>query len=420
MDIRQARFKPATISPLFRLVSAHLGATAAVFSVNVAGLAWVEEHTQSSAYAGLSLFSSIGPALLSSLVAGAVVDGFGRARLLRVGHLGRGVAALVFWLGTTSFPQSWILASIFVSNAGLAFLTQFAESAELSLLPDLVARERLLRANSLLQIGHLSGQGAGVIVLAPLVIHLLGAPATGLLGALLCVLALALAVRLPEDASSVGRIREKWAGWRAFWADLRTGWRTIVGDHRLAVAVVQTTVAAAILLVLVSLLPGVVARQWDLPVENAPFVILPGGAGYVLGMILVSRWERLLNRHAWISTGLFGAGMAVTIVGFLSELEGKPAFVLSLGAILLVGVGLALVIIPGRAVLQEHPPAGIRGRVIAAYFALANATSAVPLILGGALADEFGFTPVIVALGLVAIGVSAGARVFTVWKGSSK
>ena len=76
---------------------------------------------------------------------------------------------------------------------------------------------------------------------------------------------------------------------------------------------------------------------------------------------------------------------------------------------LIVGVGLSLaaVIVPSRTVLQERPPAEMRGRVVAAQLALGNAAAVLPLLLGGALADWLGIQPVIGLLGLAAF--SAGA-----------
>jgi hypothetical protein len=62
------------------------------------------------------------------------------------------------------------------------------------------------------------------------------------------------------------------------------------------------------------------------------------------------------------------------------------------------------VIISARVILQEHPPAEVRGRVIAAQLAMANAVAVLPVLLGGSLADQIGILPVMVLLGLLAIG----------------
>jgi hypothetical protein len=49
----------------------------------------------------------------------------------------------------------------------------------------------------------------------------------------------------------------------------------------------------------------------------------------------------------------------------------------------------------------------MRGRVIAAQLALANAVAVLPLLLGGSLADQVGIRPVMSLLGLLALGAGA-------------
>jgi predicted MFS family arabinose efflux permease len=165
---------------------------------------------------------------------------------------------------------------------------------------------------------------------------------------------------------------------------------------------IQATVAATLLLVLLSLLPGLMSRYMGLGVESAPILLLPGGLGFVLGAILLSRWEKRMSRPAWIGLGLTGLGVSI---GLLSLFSGQPTRLwLILPLVFGIGVALALVIVSARVVLQERPPAEMRGRVIAAQLALANATAVIPLLLGGSLADNLGIRPVMGLLGVIALG----------------
>jgi MFS family permease len=77
----------------------------------------------------------------------------------------------------------------------------------------------------------------------------------------------------------------------------------------------------------------------------------------------------------------------------------------SLIPVLGVGLALGLVIIPARTVLQERPPAAMRGRVIATQLALGNAAAVIPLLIGGNLADRLGVRPVMGLLSLLALGL---------------
>jgi MFS family permease len=397
-----------------RLWAAQFGAVTAAYGLSLAGLALVEEQTRSSAQTGLTIVSSILPAFLGSLVAGAAVDRWQRARVLRAGHLARAAVALGFWAGTRLLPMGWAVVVVYLANAAVAACTQFALSAEMAMLPDLAGDTRLVSANALLHFSTLVAEGLGIVLLGPLTVKLAGAPTMGWVGALLYLLALALVASLPRDGTSVDRAGKEWAGWGALASDMRAGWRIIAHDGLLRLVAVQATLAAATLLVLLSLVPGLVSRHLGLQVEDAPFLMLSGGLGFGLGAFLISRWESRLSRPTWIAVGLIGMGAMVGLLGILAG-EAEPLRLLLLtGTILGVGVTLALILVPARTVLQEHPPPQLRGRVVAAQLALGNAAAVIPLILGGALADWLGIRPMMGLLGLLALAAGVlglhGAR----------
>jgi MFS family permease len=388
-----------------RLWAAQFSTVTVVYGLGLAGAVLVEDLTHSSAQTGLVILSAILPAFAGSLISGAVVDRWGRVRVLLAGHLGRGLVALAFWAGTSWLPPGGVLATVYGVNVAMALFTQLALTAELALLPELLDPEHLVQANSLFQLSSLAGEGLGIVALTPLLIKVAGAPTTGLAGAVLYLIALPLVAGLPRRARLAATTDAKTPAWATLGADVREGWRAIVRDRLLSLVAVQATVAATLLLVLLSLVPGLAARYLGVGVEAAPLLLLPGGLAFVVGTLFIGRWERRLSRPAWIGLGLTGLGACVGLMAALSSAPGAVWLILPL--ILGMGMTLALIIIPARTVLQEHPPAAIRGRVIAAQLALANAAAVVPLLMGGALADHFGIRPVMGVLGLVAVGAGA-------------
>jgi MFS family permease len=394
-------------SAFLRLWAAQTCAMTVVYGLSMAGVVVIEEQTHSSTQTGLVIVSSILPGFLASLVAGAVVDRFGRLPVLVLSHLGRALVALAFWGGTQLDSPTLILVTVYVVNATGIALSQFATASEMAMLPDLVGSDRLLSANSLLGFSLLVAEGLGIVVVAPLVIKLGGAPAMGAVSTVLYLLALILVATLRLGPETTGRADRRWPGWTVFRSDIRAGWRTIAQDRLLALVIAQVTLAGVLLLVLLSLVPGLLARHLGLGIENGPFLILPGGLGFVLGLFLVSRLERRLSRSLWIAGGLIGLGTSIVLLAISSSQGGGSSLWFLVLLIVGVGLSLATVIVPSRTIIQERPPAEMRGRVIAAQLALGNAAAIVPLILGGALADWLGIQPVIGLLGLAAL--SAGA-----------
>lgn len=388
-----------------RLWAAQFSTIMVVYGLGLAGVVLVEEQTQSSAQTGLVILSSILPAFLGSLVAGAVVDRWGRLPTVVTSYLARALIGLAFWAGTRLLPTGQAVTAVYAVNIAGALFAQFALSAELALLPDLVEPGQLMGANALIQLGSLAAEGVGMVLLSPLVCRLAGAPAMGLAGAVLCLLALSLVAGLSQGRAPASRAEDCQQARPCWSADLQAGWRAIAADRLLSLVAAQATLAATLLLVLLSLVPGLAARHLGLEVEDAPLLMLPGGLGFLLGTLLVGRWEKRLGRAAWMAAGLTALGLGVGLLSVLSGGEGSLWLILA--SILAVGLALALVIIPARTVLQERPPAALRGRVIAAQLALANAAAVLPLVVGGALADHLGIRPVMGLLSLLAMGAGA-------------
>jgi MFS family permease len=406
-----SKARPLLGNKLFRrLWAAQFTSIAAVYAVTLAGITLVEELAHSTALNAVTLVSAILPAFLGSLVSGTVVDRLGRVRVLIASIIAWTLAALAFWAASGSLSPTWAILAVFATNTMLALVTQFAMSAEYALLPDYVGPALLLQANTLFQISLVAGEALGAILLGPFLIKTTGIPSVGLAAAVLCLLALALAHSLPRDETSSHQPVREGRDWTALATDLRAGWQVIVRDRVLGLVTIQATVAASLLLILIALLPGLASRSLGIGAENVPFLLLPGGLGFVLGLIVANRWEGWLSRLAWICWGLVALGLGI---GLLAAASGTPPLVgLMLTSFMVIGLGLALAIIPARTVLQERPPAEVRGRVISAQLALGNAAAVLPLLLGGSLADQIGIQPVLVLMALVAGAAGlAGTRI---------
>ena len=391
---------------LRRLAVAQFVALAATYAIYFASMALVEEKTHSSAQMGLMIFSSTLPGFLFGMLAGVVVDRYDRRRVLVVGNLLRllialGFAAAAHWL-CDPLP---LLAAVYASNFLLSVIAQFTTSAEGSLIPHTVPQERLLAANSIFQVAVLGAQGAGMVLLAPLLLRLGGAPAAGMAAVPLFALAAWTCARLPARLGK-GSGEQPPQTWAALRGDLRAGWRFVADDASVRQAIGYLVLVSALSLVLTTLIPGLAARAWGVPVEYVAYLAVPGGFGFGLGVWLVGRRGHLLKEKEWISAGLLALGGGLALLPALRALRGLyvPLFLLVSAG---VGAGFALVIVPARTVVQERSPDEMRGRVISTQMFLSNAASTLPLPLTGSLADLIGFQRIFVLLALVVLGAGA-------------
>jgi len=391
---------------LRRLCAAQFTSLTATYAIYFASMALVEEITHSSAQMGLMIFSSTLPGLLFGLLAGVVVDRYERVRVMMAANALRVLVALAFAAAIHFFPHIYLLLTIYLTNFCVSALAQFLISAEGATVPRLVGEGKLMAANSFFNVVSLAAQGAGLVVLTPLLLKISGAEAVGLVGAILYLAALAAIAPLPRE--NMSRRLKQGRRLAEVWAELRAGWRYISNDRSIAWATLQLTLTSMLTLLLSTLAPGFVARVLGLEVANAVYMALPVGVGFGLGLALVGQRGGFLSKERWISLGFIALGLGLAILPFLSSARG-PSLLLLTTVGFGMGLGLALVTIPAKTILQERPPAGMRGRVISTQLVLGNAASTLPMPLGGGLADLIGIRKMMLILACITLWAAAAS-----------
>ncbi len=381
---------------LFRLSAAQFASIAATYAIFFASVVLIEEITHSSTIMGVMMFSLSLPGFLFGMLAGVWVDRCDRRRVLLVGNSLSLAAALAFALSTRWLENDpLLLLTIFVSNFLLSALNQLTASARDAVLPRTVRAEQLLAANSVLQVAMVCAQGAGTILLAPMLLHAGGTPMVGTVGFLLFTLAAWGYTRLPVR---IGEVTDR-ADDEPAWKEIRAGWRFIVGKPVVRGAIAYLVLMSGIILVIMTLLPGLVSRAWDFPIEQMPLLAIPGGLGFGLGVLLLGRFGDRFEEEVWLGVGLFALGGGLASMPLIHDLSGLSAvlyLVIAVGS----GCGAALIVIPARTLVQERTPDSMRGRVTSTQLFLSNALSMAPLPVLGGLADLLGIERMFAFLGL--------------------
>ncbi|KHC91412.1 Major facilitator superfamily MFS_1 precursor [Thermotoga sp. Mc24] len=108
---------------------------------------WLYSKTGSSEYVGLFMISSFLPAIIVSPFAGTVVDRHSRRNMMVVMDLLRGVLFMSLFL--MEYLSELTMALLLIVTVLVSVFDSFFNPAVDSLLPDLVRKENLVRANSL-------------------------------------------------------------------------------------------------------------------------------------------------------------------------------------------------------------------------------------------------------------------------------
>ncbi len=408
-------FSLITNTPFRVLCVAQFVALAAGYAVHFVSAVLIEDLTHASGPMGGLVIATVAPGLLVGLLSGGLVDRYNRVYLLSASLGLRGLASALFLL---PIPTDGWLPVIYLVNFLLAILVQFELTTEAALLPDLVDKTQLLAANGIFGVNTLAAQGIGFLIIGPALLRtgelrtMGGVAGLGFLLALLLVATLLRRQktsvrhwhnRLISDAT-VGypvRSQELNKSLNNLWA----GWSFVSTDQPARKAVIQLAAAYTFLMIMVTLLPGFLTRVVGRSATDLTVLALPAGVGFGLGTWLVSRYGNRFHAGSVGNGGLTLSGLALTS---MTIWQGESAVSPLTLAAPFIGLGLALIIIPARTVLQGRPPAALRGRVWATQVVLNNAAALLPIFISSRLADRIGIQSVflLTALTMLVIGLS--------------
>ena len=379
----------------------------------------VQGRGHSSTLLSVAVLTLIIPSVIFGVLAGVYVDRWDKRTVLIGTNLIRGTIAFAY--GLFGLYETLPLSLLFVINFLFSTVGQFFAPAETAMIPTVVARPKLLQANSLFHLTFTASQLGGLVVLGPLLVKVVGVQGLFFSMAAAIVICGALVWPLPSsrgehDPAVPASEREAIQG---VWQDVQDIWHFVMRDRVVALAMVQWTIGAILGLVVATLVPSFGERLLNVSAENAVFVMAPAGIGMVAGTALLNRWGDRFEKHFLVNVGLFTVAACLALTGGLAFL----AAVLTAGKVelielpvlgqvsavvppimflaLIAGFGFVSIMVPAQTFLQERAPVELRGRVFAVQLMLSNFASIVPLLLLGGLADVIGVDKTLLLIGIL-------------------
>ncbi|WP_238011792.1 MFS transporter [Dactylosporangium sp. AC04546] len=353
--------------------------------------------------AGLAFAVTL-PWLLFALPAGAFVDRVDRRRAmagantLRAVLLGALVAGLLAGVATI-----WLLYLV-------AFCVGIAETvhdtAAQSIVPQVVARDRLPVANARLYAAELTAnQFAGPPLAGALVVAGAAAPFVGATGLWLAAAAALLPMRgsfrvaRPPDAAGAGIRAEIVEGVRWLWRQrlLRT-FAAMVGVSNFA------SNAAFAVLVVYAVGPG---SAMGLSAPEYGWLLTALAVGSLLGSLLSGPVVRALGRARGLAVALTTAAALVGVPALTTN-----PFTIS-ASFVVGGAGIVIANVVMVSLRQSITPDHLLGRVNSCYRLVAWGTMPLGAATGGLLAEAFGVRPVFAIMGVLVLTTLLGLRTAT-------
>jgi MFS family permease len=390
--------------------------------------AFVRQQTKQTTLVAVIIVSAMLAQLFLSGFAGVLVDRASKRAVLFNSNVLRVILTLLF-IATTpldvAVQATSIIILIFIANA----VAQFFMPAEAATIPLVVEKRNLIAATSLFNITVNACQVIPVTI-GLLFFTLVGIVPVLLFVAALYVVAAALVFMLPPQtavashASLAGSLRE---AARHVVGDVREALHFLARDPGLRLTIFQINVAPTFLFVFGTLGFGFVEQTFGLRADRAWILLLPAGVGLVAGALVMGQVTARFRKEAVIHVGLLAMGVAVAVLGAVAvivltinraagdvrhfiehHIHALPPGPHNLGLIpaamvisLVIGLAIAMSTIPAQTLVLERTSPDLRGRVLSMQQLIGGAIPIIPLLTIAPLADLFGDTTVMTAVGLV-------------------
>lgn len=377
-------------------------------------------ETGSTTSASVVVLSFVVPTVLFGVFSGVLVDRWSKRRLLILTNVGRAAAALLYFL---SRGEVWGLYAItwFFASFSQLFTTTNAAS-----IPYMVPRKQLISANTLFSGGFTIAQIAGLIILSPLLLSTAGAGPLFIIMAVAFVCASLLARALPtighEEAElNFPSVKE----FRGAFSEFRLALKQLVADSQSTLAMAHIMTSSTLILIFSILVPKYM-ESIEGKAQNAVTVFAPVAFGALLGLRAVPWIVARLGKTRTVALGMFGIAICLMGLGFVETIGDalqetnrfNPGDDLTFfGYSILVtvtmafagplGFAYAMLNTPAQTTLHERIPVEMRGRVLASQMVLANGVALIPLVVVGGIADIYGVSSVVLAIG--ALMITGGA-----------
>lgn len=379
----------------------------------------IEDVTKSGIQTAGAIVAFSLPAVVFGPIAGVILDRVSKKTILVVSNAARvasqGALALLAYLGLNNAIHPLLFVglvylTIFITSA----IGQFFAPAEGATMPLILKREELFAANSLFTLTIVAIQVLALILYVPISVKSFGVVGAFVSLAVFYLAATLLLMWLPKDGVTLRVNHNGDSGIRRGWREIGEGWSYTLQHKPLLIAILQFSLVFTIVSVLGEQAPGYANRVLGLATEDAVFVFSPAGIGIVLASIIVVRFGQNLPRYVLPIVGMMVMGlglMGLGALGLFGTIALQTRFQLMgftlngtwlVGIVApLIGIGIALVLIPAQTAVQESATDEIRGRVLTVQLTLANALSIPLLLAAGGLSDLFGISQIVIVLGAI-------------------
>lgn len=358
---------------------------------------WVLETTGSPSMMGLVLFSSMVPAIVLGFFIGVVIDRYDRRALLVAADILRGliVAAVVviYYLDLLN------LTVIITAQILLSICSAFFDPTLQSVIPQVVDREQLVKANSMSRLV----EGITMIigpVLGGLSVAYFGYTFVFIFNSLSFIVAalFKLVLRLPGITNQA--VHEK-----SYKENIVDGYQYILGRKRLVIIIAVVALAHFFVGSVQVIIPVLATKLTGNGAENLGYFQTFFGLGAVAAALLLSIKKYNNREEQFIFGGIAGTGLIYVVCGVILRLGSGgviPFFII----FMLLSSAIIVISTNYQTILQKNTTADMSGRVFSVVNSLGDSSIPIAMLVFGFLLDYFPWYLLIAIYGIIIVLIS--------------
>jgi len=347
-----------------------------------------------------TLIFTLLPAFLISPIAGVCVDRINRKIALVIADMGRCLIIFSMFLFVKhGLPVNIFYALIFLTYA----LTCLFHPARLSIIPDIVRKDRLLPANTAATILWLTAMIAGFTGGA-FIVEMIKIEGGLFLNALVYIIsagAFILIAYTPKEGSARAQtgIKKKRLNIAPIISDLKEGIKYFMGhpNARLVGLVYFMAMSVGGALYVVTLV--FIQEVTNTATSGLGFLSIFTFSGFSIGAFLFGKYGDRVKKSNAIFVSLFVSGLFVILFALILKI-GLPFSGVYI-AFLLLGAGISPIIIGGNTLIHESVDEKVRGRVFSFLGIMMNAGVIVSMFISSRMADVVSELSIILTCGSI-------------------
>jgi len=365
----------------------------------------IYDLTKSLTTISLVMIASAIPSVILGPFSGVVTDKFRYKNVLIYTLILRFFVVLL--LIPAAHNTLAILEIIFIMSA----IGQFFAPAELSTIPLIIPKERLVGANSIYMTTMYGALIVGYGLAGPLQV-ILGSKVLFLLIAFLFALAAISVFSMSNfDKKIVSQIDilKVATGIKNVWAATKIGINYITKTKGVVLPMIKLAAGWAMLGAFIVVMPGFAEDSLGVSAKLAgPLLIVPAGFGMLISAYYLNKYKNI-NKSATINSSFVISGISLLVLSIYSYIGFSTVLILvAISLMIIMGFSAANVYISSQTILHINTESDMRGRVFGVSSMLINLALSLPALFVGGIADLTSpvFTMILVSVVVIIYGSS--------------